>query len=36
MLYSERGAMKLSDVAAANAHDAFHHSWDLRRILHPS
>ncbi len=34
MLHSVRGAMELSDVVASNAHDAFHHSWDLSRILH--
>jgi hypothetical protein len=34
MLHSERGAMELSDVLASNAHDAFHHRWDLTRILH--
>jgi hypothetical protein len=36
MLHSERGTMELSDVTASNAHDAFHHYWDLRRILHLS
>jgi hypothetical protein len=34
MLHSERGAMGLSDVVASNAHDAFHHLWDVTRILH--
>jgi hypothetical protein len=34
MLHSERGAMEISDVVASNAHDAFHHRWDLTRILH--
>jgi hypothetical protein len=33
MLHSERGAMELADVVASNAHDAFHHRWDLTRIL---
>ena len=33
MLHSERGAMELSEVVASNAHDAFHHRWDLTRIL---
>jgi hypothetical protein len=36
MLHSERGAMELSDVVASNVHDAFHHGWDLTRILHES
>jgi hypothetical protein len=35
MLHSERGPMELFDVVASNAHDAFHHLWDLRRILVP-
>jgi hypothetical protein len=34
MLHSVRGAMELSDVVASNAHDAVHHRWDLKRILH--
>jgi hypothetical protein len=34
MLHSERGAMELSEVVASNTHDAFHHRWDLTRILH--
>jgi hypothetical protein len=34
MLHSERGAMELFDVVASNAHDAYHHRWDLTRILH--
>jgi hypothetical protein len=34
MLHSERGAMEFADVVASNAHDAFHHRWDLERILH--
>jgi hypothetical protein len=34
MMHSERGAMELSDVVASNAHDAYHHRWDLTRILH--
>jgi hypothetical protein len=33
MLHSERGAMELSDVIASNAHDAYHHRWDVTRIL---
>ena len=35
MLHSVRGAMELSDVVTSNAHDAFHHRWDLARILRP-
>ena len=33
MLHTERGAMALGDVVESNAHDAFHHRWDLTRIL---
>ena len=33
ILHSERGAMELSDVVASNAHDAFHHRWDLTRFF---
>lgn len=33
VLHSARGAMELSDVVASNAHNAFHHRWDLTRIL---
>ena len=34
VLHSERGAMELFDVVASNAHDSYHHWWDLSRILH--
>jgi hypothetical protein len=34
MLHSERAATELADVVASNAHDAFHHRWDVARILH--
>jgi hypothetical protein len=33
ILHSERGTMELADVVASNAHDAFHHCWDVARIL---
>lgn len=33
LIHPERGALTLVDVAAANAHDALHHEWDIRRIL---
>lgn len=33
ILHSERGAMDVADVAVANAHDSYHHRWDLTRIL---
>jgi hypothetical protein len=33
VLHSERGAMEVFDVVASNAHDAFHHRWDVTRIL---
>ncbi len=34
LLHSERGAMELADVVASNAHDAYHHRWDVTKILH--
>ncbi len=34
MLHSARGSMELPDVVASNAHDAYHHRWDVTRILH--
>jgi hypothetical protein len=33
LVHPERGEMLLVDVVRANAHDAFHHAWDLNRIL---
>jgi hypothetical protein len=33
VLHSERGAMEVFDVVASNAHDAYHHRWDVTRIL---
>jgi hypothetical protein len=33
MVHSERGAMDLVDVVSSNAHDSYHHRWDLMRIL---
>jgi hypothetical protein len=33
VLHSERGTMDVSDVVASNAHDSYHHRWDLTRIL---
>jgi hypothetical protein len=34
--HSVRGDMQLFDVVASNAHDAYHHRWDLARILQGS
>lgn len=31
--HSERGEMDLVDVVASNAHDGYHHRWDLTQIL---
>jgi hypothetical protein len=31
--HPERGPLTPADVALTNAHDAFHHEWDLRRTL---
>jgi len=34
--HATRGAQRAEDVARNNAHDAFHHAWDIERILgHP-
>jgi hypothetical protein len=33
LLHSERGAQSLADVVHSNAHDGFHHQWDVRRTL---
>lgn len=31
--HAARGVQRAEDVARNNAHDAFHHLWDIRRIL---
>jgi hypothetical protein len=31
--HAARGAQRAEDVARNNAHDAFHHLWDVDRIL---
>jgi hypothetical protein len=31
--HAARGEMELFDVVASNAHDAYHHRWDVSRIL---
>jgi hypothetical protein len=36
LVHPDRGQMTLLDVAHANAHDAFHHRWDIGRILQPT
>jgi hypothetical protein len=33
MLHPERGELTLDDVTLSNAHDAFHHCWDIRTTL---
>lgn len=33
LLHAERGEQRASDVARNNAHDAYHHEWDIRRTL---
>jgi hypothetical protein len=33
LLHPERGELAVSDVIRTNAHDAFHHAWDISRIL---
>ncbi|GAB3989768.1 hypothetical protein GCM10029978_115760 [Actinoallomurus acanthiterrae] len=31
--HPDRGEQRTPDVAATNAHDAYHHEWDIRRTL---
>jgi hypothetical protein len=31
--HPERGDLALADVVRSNAHDAFHHGWDIRRSV---
>lgn len=33
LLHDARGEQRWSDVVRNNAHDAFHHEWDIRRSL---
>jgi hypothetical protein len=33
LLHPQRGTLGLIDVASANAHDAYHHVWDVRRCV---
>jgi hypothetical protein len=33
LLHTERGEQRTADVVRNNAHDAFHHAWDIRRTL---
>jgi uncharacterized damage-inducible protein DinB len=33
LIHPERGALTRADVLCANAHDATHHLWDIRRSL---
>ncbi len=35
LVHPERGGQSLHDVVVANAHDGFHHGWDIQRSLHP-
>jgi hypothetical protein len=34
LVHPERGEMTVGDVARSNAHDAYHHAWDVERIVH--
>lgn len=31
LLHARRGRKLATDVARSNAHDAYHHAWDIRR-----
>jgi hypothetical protein len=33
LLHAARGVQRAEDVARNNAHDAYHHVWDIERIL---
>jgi hypothetical protein len=33
LIHPERGELNFADVILANAHDAFHHRWDIERSL---
>lgn len=33
LVHPDRGALRLDDVVHSNAHDSFHHRWDIERIL---
>jgi hypothetical protein len=33
--HPERGDLTVADVVRSNAHDAFHHGWDIKRSLAP-
>ena len=33
LAHESRGPQSVHDVVRSNAHDAFHHGWDIRRIL---
>lgn len=33
LIHPDRGEQALVDVVRSNAHDAYHHVWDVRRIL---
>jgi len=33
LVHPERGRLQLAEVVRSNAHDAFHHAWDIRRTL---
>jgi hypothetical protein len=33
LVHPERGEQSLSDVVHSNAHDGFHHGWDIERTL---
>ncbi len=33
LIHPDRGELTFADVILANAHDAFHHRWDIERSL---
>ena len=36
LIHEERGEQTLADVVRSNAHDGFHHQWDISRTLENS
>jgi uncharacterized damage-inducible protein DinB len=36
LIHPDRGEQSLDDVVRSNAHDAFHHRWDIQRSLRDS
>jgi len=33
LVHPERGTLTMADVVSGNAHDVFHHGWDISRAV---